>query len=387
MRILHVMVGLAIESGGPPRVVASLTEPLSRLGVECTVFAPASRRDTRELVWPKAADVKLFPPGWLSPVWRGHSPQLAREIRASIGRFDIVHIHELWHHPHLAAYRAALRAGRPLVVTVHGELEPWALGHRRFKKWVYLNLLQRKALNRASLIHALTGTEEEQVRSIGVETPVAVVPNGIDPTPYIRLHGREEFRRTHGIPEDARVALFLGRLHRKKGLDILAAAFSEIASQRPGGSVDPFLVIAGPDEEGLADGMRAVFRRLGVLDRVRFTGMLAGEDRLPALAAADVFVLPSYSEGFSIAVLEALAAGCPVVITRNCNFPEVAAAGAGLVVEPEAGQVASALARVLDEPELGQRMGARGRALIEERYTWDRTAAQFADMYRSILAR
>ena len=385
MRVLHVTGGLAIESGGPPRVVASLMAPLSRLGVECTVFSPASRSDAGELVWPEAADVKLFPRGRLARWWPGHSPQMARELRETVHGFDVVHIHELWHHPHYAAAAAARRARVPYIVSPHGELEPWALSHRGLKKGIYLNLVQRRVFAGASLVHALTTTEEEQVRSIGVDRRVAVVPNGIDIAPYARLNGGEEFRRAYGIPQDARVALFLGRLHRKKGLDILAEAFGEMVAHRRSSLAGPFLVIAGPDEEGLTDGMQTTLRRHGALDRVRFTGMLTGDDRLAALAAADVFVLPSYSEGFSVAVLEALAAGRPVVITHNCNFPQVAACGAGFVVDPEVGQVSDALASILDQPELASQMGARARALVEESYGWDRVAGLFAEMYRSVL--
>jgi len=178
------------------------------------------------------------------------------------------------------------------------------------------------------------------------------------------------------------VVLFMGRLDAVKGLDILIPAFARASGSRD----DLFLVIAGPDR-GYGTEAARLIRKAGLSHRSAMVGTLHGDHRLAALARADVFVLPSYSEGFSVAVLEALATGCPVVITQECNFPEVAAAGAGLVVEPETGQVADALARILDRPELAHQMRANARALIEERYTWDRIAALFADMYRSILAR
>ena len=382
MRVLYVMAGLAIESGGPPRVVASLTKPLGRLGVECTVYAPAPRSDTDNLVWPEAADVRLFPRGRLARLWPGHSPQMARELRASVGRFDIVHIHELWHYPHYAAARASQRAGRPYVVSPLGTVGPRALRQKAWKKRPYSALVQRRLLRASAAVHAMTPVEAADARCFQPPSSrVAVIPLGVDPGAFSALPPREVFERAHPETAGKQVVLFMGRLNAVKGLDILVPAFARAARGRD----DLLLVIAGPDDGYQAQTARLI-RDAGLSGKAALVGALHGDDRLAALARADVFVLPSYSEGFSVAVLEALAAGCPVVITHNCNFPEVAAAGAGLVVEPDAGQVADALSRILDHPELAREMSLRARALIEEHYTWDRIAALFVDLYESVLA-
>jgi len=368
-------------------VLQGLLPALNARGVQSTVVATTGHRVGRNPISIRTADVLVFPTSPLARVWTSHAFALTRALRPRVEAADVVHVHELWHYPHFAACRAALRCGRPFIVTVHGELEPWALGHHGFRKRVYLNLVQRRALRRAALIHALTEAEEAQVRAVGVETPVALVPNGIDVEPYARLEGRATFRRKHGIPEGARVVLFLGRLHRKKGLDILAEAFGELASHSTDGSTGPFLIVAGPDEGGLADEMRAILLRHGAVDSARFTGMLTGNDRFAALAAADVFVLPSYSEGFSMTVLEAMASGLPVIVSRQCYFPEVAAQGAGLVVESEVGPLRDALSLVLGDPAAGAAFGEAGRALVRRRYTWDAVASEMTGVYEAALDR
>ena len=187
MRVLHVTAGLAIESGGPPRVVASLMGPLSRLGVECTVFGPASRSDAGELVWPEAADVKLFPIGRLARWWPGHSPQMARELRASVGRFDVVHIYELWHHPHYAAARASQRAGRPYVISPLGTVGPRALRHKAWKKRVYTAAVQQRLLRAAAAVHVMTPVEAVDAGRFRVGTRLVEIPLGVDLSEFSNL--------------------------------------------------------------------------------------------------------------------------------------------------------------------------------------------------------
>jgi len=380
MHILHVMADLLIESGGPTRVVASLTKPLDSLGVKSTVFAPAARSDMDSIIWPEAAEVQLFSPGWLARVWPGHSPQMARELQKNIDRFDLVHIHELWHHPHYAAAVSSRRSRVPYIVSPDGTLGSRALRHKALKKWVYSTIVQRKLLQRSVLVHAMTKAEADQLRRFGVSRPAAVVPWGIDAAEFADLPPRESFEQKYPRLTGKRVVLFMGRLDAVKGLDVLIPAFARVADGRD----DLFMVIAGPDR-GYGAEVARLIGEAGLAGRSAVVGTLDTEDRLAALARADVFVLPSYSEGFSVAVLEALAVGCPAVITHNCNFPEVASADAALAVEPEVGQVAGALAEILDQPEFARRIGARARALIAKRYTWDRIAGLFVEMYRSVL--
>ena len=240
-----------------------------------------------------------------------------------------------------------------------------------------------RALRNADAIHAITPAEKRRIADLGYQTPVTVAPNGIDSAPFDTLPDPREFLNRFPALENKRVILFLGRLNPTKGLDILARAFSAIARRFP----DAVLLMAGPDEEGGQRIMESILRSEGVLDRTLFTGMLTGYDKLAAMSRADLFVLPSYSEGFSIAILEAMAARLPVVITEGCNFPEVAEHGAGFVVEASDRPVTEAVGTLLSNHDLRVRMGEQGRKLVSERYTWRVTATTLADLYRDLVAR
>lgn len=381
MRVLHVAASLSPQWGGPIAMIAGLTRALQKQGVSCTVFAPVGRRVGTDPVWLDGADVRLFPTAWLALGWIGYAPTISVALREALASHDLVHIHELWHFPHYAAYRAAQEAGKPYVVTVHGAMDPWAMRQKWLRKWIYMTLLQRRILQRAAAVQAVTATEADQIRARGIRTPIAVIPNGIDPDSFQNLPPKSVFLQRFPDLEGKQVVLFLGRIHPIKGLDILAHAFPKVLSHHQ----DVRLVIAGPDEDSHRRRIEALLAAGGVVDRTVFTGMLTETEKLAALAASDVFVLPSYSEGLSLSVLEALASGLPVIITRQCQFPEVAHADAGLVIDPDAGQLHDALSRLLENPVEGRAMGQRGRQMVMQRYTWDSVAARVRKLYVDIV--
>ena len=198
------------------------------------------------------------------------------------------------------------------------------------------------------------------------------MPNGVNPDEFANLQGREPFRTRYGLG-DAPVCLFLGRLHPRKGVDVLVRAFRE--ANIPGAR----LVIAGPDE-----GMLPTLQPL-LDERMVVTGYLDSAERLAALTAADLFCLPATGEGLSMAALEAMAAGLPVILSPGCNLPEAAEAGAGLVVEPQVEPLAAALRSLLPDAERRLFMGAAGRALVRERFTWAAVAAQLERVYENLV--
>jgi glycosyltransferase involved in cell wall biosynthesis len=260
-------------------------------------------------------------------------------------------------------------------------LDPWSLAQKRWKKRLALALGFRKMLDRAAMFHVLNEDEGHLMRPLRLRPPVTVLPNGVSVDPR-RIPLAGSFRARHPEVGDSPYVLFLSRLHPKKGLDYLIGAFAEIA--RKDSRVR--LVIAGPDGGALGSTQRAV-RAAGLIERTHFVGPLYDTDKWAALVDATCFCLPSRQEGFSVAILEALACGLPVIISENCHFPEVAAAGAGLVVPLDAGKVAAALAAVLADAGIRERMGRAGRELVESRYTWPRIAADSILMYHRLLQR
>ena len=363
-------------------MVSQLIPALSDEGMCCEIVTTSGYRVGRDVASPIGVPTHVFDTGLPARLWTAYSAELTRFLNDNIARFDLVHVHEIWHHAAYAAFRAARKRSVPCVLTIHGELSEWSLQHKAWKKRIYMTAILDRMLRNADALHAITPAEKDQITRLGYDTPVIVAPNGIDPAPFDHLPDPTEFLNRFPALKGKRVILFLGRLNPKKGLDILARSFSAITRRFP----DSILLVAGPDEEGTRQNMESILRSEGILDRTVFTGLLTGEDKLAAIACADVFVLSSYSDVLGIAVLEALAARLAVVITEGCEFPEVAEHGAGFVVQASETPVSEAISALLSDDALRAHMGQRGRKLVTERYTWQATASTLTDLYKSLVA-
>ena len=383
LNVLHVTPSMSPTWGGPVAVVSQLTHTLSAEGVNCEIATTRGHRVGADTIQLEGIPTHSFDTELPSRIWTAYSSTLGRFLNENASRFDVIHVHEIWHYAGYAAFRAAKKNEIPFVLTPHGELGEWHLSHKAMKKRIYMRLILDRMLCNADALHAITPAEKSRILELGYGTPVTVAPNGIDPTQFDILPDLSDFLNKFPALKGKRVILYLGRLNTTKGLDILACSFSAITRRFP----DAILLVAGPDEEGGRQVMESILTSNGVIDRTIFTGMLTGKDKLAALSSADMFVLPSYSEGFSIAVLEAMAARLPVVISEGCNFPEVAENGAGFVVEANDKPVAEAISALLSDSGLRVRMGENGRKLVAERYTWQATAFKIADLYRTLVAR
>jgi poly(glycerol-phosphate) alpha-glucosyltransferase len=264
-------------------------------------------------------------------------------------------------------------------------LEPWALAHSAWKKGLFRRVVEDRNLRSAACIHALCGQEAQGIRTLGFGAPIAVIPNGIDLEGTREAGSANAFPATYPEARGRRIILFLGRIHPKKGLPHLLDAWAELARKERSKIEGWLLVIAGPDQMGHTAGNQARARALGISNDVLFTGPLYGDAKRAVLAAASGFVLPSFSEGFSMAILEAMAWHIPVLVTRQCNL-DVESLGAGFLAEPSAASVSEQLRRFL---ALGdkerRRMGERGRKVVEERYTWPTIARQMTQAYEWVL--
>ncbi len=260
-------------------------------------------------------------------------------------------------------------------------LEPWALSYKAWKKAFYYALFEKPALNRAGAIQMLASTEAEGAKPLNLKAPIVIAPNGIHRQDFETLPAPEAFYQKFPDTRNKTLILFLGRLDPKKGLDLLAPAFAKVHAQFP----QTHLAIAGPDNIGFLPTAQGYFAEAGCLNSVTFTGMLTGSLKYAALAAASIYVAPSYSEGFSMSVLEGMASGLPCVITTGCNFPEAAAAQAAYVVSINAGELAAALIQCVSTPQEAKAMGYRARHLIFESYTWERISSKMIEAYTAIL--
>ena len=382
LKVLHVINTLDPEAGGPPLVATRLAAAQAALGAEVHLLAhrtPGADGRVRALLelLPGVHRLRFHDLPAPGTTGRRLGWGARRLVEQHVARADWVHLHGVWDPILRPTAAAARRLGKPYAVAPHGMLDPWSLGQKRLKKRVAMLLGYRRMLDGASFLHVLNADERRLVGPLKLRCPAVVIPNGVFLEELDPLPEPGTFRAAHPALGDAPYVLFLSRLHHKKGLDVLAEAFAGVARERP--DVRP--VVAGPD-----GGARQPFERqvagLGLAGRVHVVGPLYGADKLAALVDAACFCLPSRQEGFSVAVLEALACGVPVVVSDACHFPEVAEVGAGRVVPLDASAVATALAAVLASAEVRRRMGEAGRELVRNRFTWPAIARLSLDAYQ-----
>lgn len=373
---LQVLSHIDPRFGGMSAAVPKLAEELrKRQGYDTRIVSFSSPEETRELNLHFDVPLTLWPPN--RSKWMTDS-NLRRRLQATVQASSGVHIHGLWEASTLAASLAARSTRTPYVISPHGMLESWALANKRRKKQVYAALFERRNLNGAVCVHALTRAEALDCRRFGFKGPIAIIPNGIDiPTTYDASLFRARFPRVKG----KRVLLFLGRVHYKKGIDLLLHAWSKVSNQYP----DVILVIAGPDSEGTVAKMTQLLTRLDISSRVLFTDMLKGSAKWSALAASDYFVLPSYSEGLSIATLEALGCGIPIIISEQCNLPQVAESGAGWQIKTDVDELAKTLAMAFDmSPATYATMSTRAEAIARKSFSWKNVTDGIGQLYQWI---
>ncbi len=370
MRILHVTEGLHPDLGGPVRSVVTLAERQVAAGDSVTI-AGFGREGAQEVAVPSRVAVLR-----LQPLIRqlGVASNV-RELAEAVPRFDVIHLHGLWLlHCRLAA-RVALKAGRPYIVSPRGMLYRSALTVSRWRKRLALVLYQRSVLLGAAAIHCSTNDEVATVRCLGVTTPCAVLPNPIAGPP------------PQGVPvivrgpalEGRRLALFLGRLHRTKGLDLLLRAWGQVPAEtrRPWA-----VVIAGPDAGGYGVALRRLAASLGLTDEVRFLGPLSDEAKWGWLATSELLVAPFRGENFGNVVPEALLSGVPVMASREIPWHLLVEAGAGWWLPLDEGDWTRGLSEALAmNRESLRAMGTRGADKIRPLVSPEIVAAGVRSLY------
>lgn len=375
-QVLHVTSWLSRLGGGIPQVVWALARENTALGIKTTV---AGLRDEWLEADCPAVGQQLITGTIRGPKSLGFTGDLHARLRAQAGAGSVVHSHGLWMYPGVVARKLARSLNRPLVISPHGMLEPWALHRSRPKKWVAARLFEDRNLQAADCLHALCAPEAANFRSYGLDAPIAVIPNGVDLGPLHPLPDHEAIVGRFPRIKSRRRILFLSRLHPKKGLENLLRAWHKLERDFD----DWCVLIAGAGAPAYEEQLKSLVKELALQKSVVFLGPVYGEEKRTALAAADVFVLPSYSEGFSVAILEAAAAGLPVLLTPECNFPELAKTGAAIETSTDLPEIEFGLRTLLKlTDEQRSSMGRRGHDLVARAYSWPAIARQMLELYR-----
>lgn len=382
MNILHVVASYlpAVRYGGTIVSVHGLCRALARRGHDVEVFTTSvDGPDDSPVPHGVPVDVDgvkvwYFRSPYARRIYR--SPDLGRAVRTQIRRFKVVHTHAIYLWPLWAAARAARNASIPYVVSLRGMLEKELIENKSLLwKAALIGFMEKPSLEHASAIHVTSHREAEEARAFGFSLPaMCEIPNGVDAaevdgpvSPAIEAIAATPF------------VLFLGRVNWKKGLDRLIRALAHAPGVR--------LVIAGNDDEGYRRILDPIAAAHGVSNRMVFAGPVGGSDKALLLQRAQVLVLPSYSENFGNVVLEAMAAGRPVLVTPEVGVADIVRASrAGLVVDGDPVTLGAALTRMTADMTEANAMGARGRDVAIGRYTWDAVAAQMESVYERIAA-
>ncbi|WCM29687.1 glycosyltransferase [Sphingomonas sp. QA11] len=360
---------LSSEAGGlfesvrfPANLMRERGHSVSVYGV--TDPALTTTRDAWEV-----SHFRAFPS--IGPKRFGFAPGLSRELDTKA--FDALHLHGLWNHTSIAARSWNRKNDGALVISPHGMLDPWAQRNSQIKKRVAKWAFENANLRSAGVLRALCWAEADAIEALGLGVPIAVIPNGIS------LPGAD-YVPTKPADTTRKRLLFLGRIHPKKGIAELIDAWAIAAAKSPTIRNDWVLQIAGWDD---GDHLQHLVRlaRERELDNVEFSGPLFGSAKQDAYANCDAFILPSYSEGMPMTVLEAWAHRKPVLMTHACNIPEGFVAGGAYRIETSPQPLAVALAYHLDQPSALAETGERGRRLVEERFTWERIVDQHIGLF------
>jgi glycosyltransferase involved in cell wall biosynthesis len=369
----------AHQYGGPPASILGLCQGLLRSGVDVEVvtttangrtpLAPSSPEGSRY----EGVRVRYVPAAFPR---RFFGAKIRQPLADALERADVCHIHGVWNVPEWWASHLARAARVPYVVSPRGMLQPQAMQRGRARKAMAYSLLERRNLSHAALLHATSDQEADAIEKLRLGVKVAVVPNGVDLC--AAQQGIRGARARLGIPPDAFVVLFLGRMHRIKRLDLIADAFADLRSAQPSAR----LVLAGPDEHGLLPDL---LRRLGPdASAVHTPGEVSGDEKWALLKDADVMVQASDSESFGVAIVESLAAGVPVVATKTTPWRELEARDCGFWVDQAAPAIADALRVLAAEPERRARMGERAAVFARAAFTWDAIAPAMVRLYSDL---
>jgi glycosyltransferase involved in cell wall biosynthesis len=385
MRILQVAPYFypAQAFGGSVQVAYNVGKELVKRGHEVVVFtSDANDRETRINVQTAQVDgmsvyyhrnLSMFLVRKLNLFI---TPEFRKSVESSLRSFDVIHLHDYTTHQNVVIHRFAKKYGIPYVLQVHGSLPK--IG-RKGRKWLYDVFFGRRLLRDASKVIALSQVEAEQYKRMGVsEEKIAIIPNGIDLSEYADLPPKGCFKKKFGIKEDEKIVLYLARIHKIKGVDILVRAFANVIKKLD----DVRLVVVGPDD-GYLGKLESLIRALKIEDRVLISSALYGRDKLEAYVDADVYALPSRYETFPMSVLEAVACGTPIILTENCGIAEYFRNKIGLVVSPDSNHLSEALLEMLLNPDKHD-IFVENCKIVRREFDISETVSKLEEIYEAV---
>lgn len=385
MKILQVISYFysAYYYGGPGKLVYELSCGLTKLKHNVTVYSTDAYSTVRRddcLSQPINPELKTYffknISNFLAYRFKFFLPlNILKFINMDLSNYDIIHIHEFF--TPMAVITAAFASFKkiPFIVSAHGTLDQYHYSHRKWIKNLFMYLFGSRLIHKSSGFIAATHEEvlEYQSRSVS-KNRIYYIPNGIDITGFRSLPKRGKFREKYRIKDNVKIILYLGRIHKLKGLDLLVSAFEKVIEKN-----DSILVIAGSDDGYLRYLLSGLDK--DTAGKIIFPGLIEGDEKTELYRDADLFVYPSPREGFSIAIMEAALAKLPLVITSGCKFPEVAKYKAGIIVNADSEDLYQAMIKLLGNEPLAKKMGNNAHQLVERNFSIGSMAEKLEKIY------
>ncbi len=379
MRILQVIPFFTPQMGGSAQAAYQMSRHLAARGHEITVVT--SDFSLKESCFEDISFQVIYLPAVLAGFGFYLTPQLVQWSRENVASFDVIHMHTVRTYQNAVVGHFARKFGVPYLVSAHGTLP--VIVQRKLPKRIYDLIFGKALLRGASRLVAVSPVEVEQYRQFGIEEErIRIIYNGLDLAEFSSLPPRGRLRSKLGIAASAKVVLYLGRLHKRKGIDKLIEAFARLRAED--GAYR--LLIAGPDE-GELSRLQSLAKRLGVHEQVRFLGPLYGMEKLAAYVDADVLASPAVYEIFGLVPFEALLCGTPVVVTNDCGSGQIIAeAKAGyLVPYADIEALKAAIDCMLTNREKASRQVRAGQEYIRGRLTWNTVIDDLEGLFREIV--
>lgn len=379
MKISFIVPSITSSSGGVGLAVINLASSLQQESCKIFLCCHLEADTFNELSEDVASNLIAEIPSRFG--FPGGSRKLTKRLQRLIPDTDILHCNSLWESCLWSAANIARKNNKPYLVSPHGMLDPWAINNSKWKKKIASFFFVDKYLHSAACIHALCESEYRSIRAYGLINPVAIIPNGID-IPNLQAGQNIIPPWEPRVDKDKNVMLYLGRIHPKKGLVNLVKAWSKVKPK------DWVLAIAGWGQAGHEDELNKLVKDLRLEKDVVFIGPAFDDKKQACLQNADAFILPSFSEGLPMSILEAWSYKLPVLMTKECNIPEGFQAKAALEIRPEPDSITDGLKKFISlSVDEQKEIGINGLELVKDKFTWPKIAAQMIDVYKWILGR
>jgi glycosyltransferase involved in cell wall biosynthesis len=379
MKILQVISYFNPKFGGDVNVCVNISKELAKRNHEVTIITTDFGFDSQFADQISNEGIRVIPfPCVANFLHFWYSPSIKTWLNQNIWEFDIIHSHTYRSYENVMVRKFAIKYGVPYVIQAHGAV--LSVNQKKQLKNLFDVVWGNKILKDASKLIALTDTEKEQYKLKGIpKSEICIIPNGINLNEFKYLPKNGEFRKKFQIPDDCKLILYVGRLHKTKGLDLLIDAFYKLNKVKKNSR----LILAGPDD-GYFSAIGDKIHKFNLQNEILVIGFISNEDKIQAFIDSDVFVTPSYS-GFPVTFLEACACGLPIITTNKGDVLEWIDNKVGFVVDYDTNQLYNKILEILNDENLKKKFGDQGKKLINDKFNWTKISSDIENTYRKIL--